>query len=146
MRDMKNRGRTGVAFGLTVALLLTIITAAMAAGPVTRPGSDYNGSIPRDCPVFETHGDDLLVECTSSDARSDNARIRYRFTKAAGYEGWRKAPATVSADIDVLAGPADCARVRWMYQGSGPRTLRIVVPVNKPRCRVLVHSVTAVQP
>lgn len=127
-------------FGLMVAMLIMVTTVAMAAKPVTRPGADFNGAIPKDCPVFEVEGSSLRVACTSSDERSDPARVRYRFLRE--YNGV-KAPATVSANVDVIKGGTDCYRVQWM---APVRTLRILVPTQRPACEVVIRSVTWSQP
>lgn len=126
---------------VSVALAIGIVVPiASAAGPVTRPGSDYNGSIPKDCPIWEVQGTSLHVACTSSEERSDNARIRYRFLKK---YGGVKAPATVSADVAVLSGPGDCYQVKWM---NPVRTLRIKVKNTKPMCEIVVDFVHWRQP
>jgi hypothetical protein len=122
--------------GLVLVMSLVGATGvALAAGPITRDGADYDGAITKDCPVFEVQGDSLHVACTTNPNRSEPARIRYRFLKE---YGGVKAPATVSADID-----GNCAKVKWMVP---VRTLRITVPIQKPACDVVIHSVTWQQP
>jgi hypothetical protein len=128
----------GLKLATAVVLTMCLVGAtgvALAAGPITRDGADYDGAITKDCPVFEVQGDSLHVACTTNPNRSEPARIRYRFLKE---YGGVKAPATVSADID-----GNCAKVKWMVP---VRTLRITVPIQKPACDVVIHSVTWQQP
>lgn len=135
-----------LSFIIVTAALVVTSGVALAAGPFTRDATDYDGTIPRDCPVFEENPDGSLhVSCTSSVERSDHARIRYRFTKEYGF---KRGPATVSAKYDILSGPDDCVRVRWMgtHPTNPTRTLRISVVNTRPQCEAVIFSVTASQP
>lgn len=124
-----------VASGLILVLLVSMTSAAFAAGPVTRNGANYDGvRNPGGCEVFPEEGTQLHVKCLGSVGADGAAFVRYRFLKdVGGVIG----PATVSA---VIRDNAGCSSYRWM----GPiRTLRITVPFG---CYVHVVSVTWQQP
>jgi hypothetical protein len=115
-------------------LVIAMAGTAYASKPVVRDGTDYNGiANPGLCAIFE-HPDrdfgELHVNCLRSEKA---ARIRYRFTRKAGYNGEFR-PADVSVEIDRHAGPRD-VEVRWMWPT--PRTLRVRVPAG-----VYVHIVS----
>ena len=120
---------------IAMAVLVTLfaVSAAQAAGPITRNGADADGNRnPGGC-VVQPEGTDMHVNCTTS---SDSAFVRFRFLDDVG--GVR-APATVS----LLLRDQDqetCAIVRWM---APVRTLRVEVLAG---CYVHIVSVTWSQP
>lgn len=114
-------------FALTLALVVVVsVTSAHANSPITRSGLDYNGiRNPGNCEILNDGGE-LHVKCTSKVGADGPAFIRYRFTKAAGYDGVR-APATVAADVRNFVGEPCVAR--WMSDfQQAARTLRVTVP------------------
>ena len=109
---------------LTLALSLTVSLAYANVG-ATRGGLSYNGTRnPNGCDIGpdDKHPNELLVDCRKADGP---AYIRYRYTKAQGYEAIRDA-ATVSMDAHVWAGSCE---IEWMVHQpkTAARTARITV-------------------
>lgn len=121
----------------SAVLVIMIARAADASSPITRSGLDYNGiRNPGNCEIMNDGGE-LHVKCTSKVGADGPAFIRYRFTKAAGYEG-KRAPATVSATIKDWVGEPCVAK--WMSDyKQAARTLRVTVPAGS-YCHVVSVS------
>lgn len=119
---------------IATVIVLVGATVALAAGPVTRTGSEANGiRNPGTCEV-QPEGSDMHVKCTAGVGATGSTFVRYRFLRDVGAV---RGPATVSGD---LRDPEGCAVVRWM---APVRTLRVEVPLS---CYIHIRSVTWQQP
>lgn len=123
---------------IAMGLVTVAVTMALAAGPVTRLGTEYSGMAPTHCSFGpdEQHPTDLSVDCRHSDG---NARIRYRMLKDVG--GLRD-NAEVSADISTWVGE-DCTVTWQSAPKQAARTVRVLVPAGS-YCDI--HSITWSQP